>query len=329
MKPEISIIVPIYNVELYLNKCVDSILAQTFTNFELILVNDGSPDKCGEICEYYKELDPRVTVIHKDNGGLSDARNFGIDIARGNYIGFVDSDDWIEPDMYEALHGLITAHNADIAVCGHYEVQDGEYVDKEFSHEVNVYNNGEAFSKLLEDTEIKNLAWDKLYRAELFANVRYPVGRYFEDMFATYQLFIQAERIVSLNSPKYLYLRRGDSITGKMNNTKYYDRICAWQELYETIKFKNYPDAEEKSLARTVTEGIELCNLQLIAGEVTVYNKFHAELGGFFSRHFSQVMRNKSIRPQMKAATLLILTSSKAYRMLYQSKLRLKGSNLT
>lgn len=124
VKPEISIIVPIYNVELYLRKCVDSILAQTFRSFELILVNDGSPDKCGEICEYYKELDPRVVVIHKQNGGLSDARNYGIDVAEGRYIGFVDSDDWIEPDMYEALYGLITAHNADIAVCGHCEVQD-------------------------------------------------------------------------------------------------------------------------------------------------------------------------------------------------------------
>ncbi|CAM4217327.1 glycosyltransferase family 2 protein [Paenibacillus typhae] len=329
MKPEISIIVPIYKVEMYLRKCVDSILAQTFRDFELILVNDGSPDNCGEICEHYKELDPRVKVIHKQNGGLSDARNYGIDIAAGKYIGFVDSDDWIKPDMFEALHGLITAHNADIAVCGHVEVEDGVYVDKEFSHEVRVYNNEEAFKKLLEDTEIKNLAWDKLYKAELFAKVRYPVGRYFEDMFATYKLFMQAEKVVSLDSPKYLYLRRGDSITGKMNNRKYYDRICAWRELYEDIKHKNYPEAIEKSLARNVTEGIELCNLQMIAGENSANKEFIAELGSFFSKHLKEVLRNKSISKQMKIATLLILTSSNTYRVLYQSKLRVKGSNLT
>ncbi|UQZ34398.1 glycosyl transferase family 2 [Paenibacillus sp. PK3_47] len=329
MKPEISIIVPIYKVEMYLKKCVDSILSQTFRDFELILVNDGSPDKCGEICDYYKELDPRVTVIHKQNGGLSDARNYGIEIAKGKYIGFVDSDDWIEPDMYESMHGLITAHKADIVVCGHYEVQDGVYLDKEFTHEVRVYNNQEAFKKLLEDTEIKNLAWDKLYRAELFKKVRYPVGRYFEDMFATFKLFLQADKVVSLDSPKYLYLRRGDSITGEMNNAKYYDRICAWQELYEAIKDKDYPEAVEKSLARNVTEGIELCNLQMIAGETQVNKEFLAELGSFFSRHIKEIRRNNSISRQMKIASLLILTSSKAYRMLYQSKLRLKGSNLT
>lgn len=328
MKPEISIIVPIYNVELYLNKCVDSILAQTFTNFELILVNDGSPDKCGQICEYYKELDPRITVIHKQNGGLSDARNYGIDVAQGNYIGFVDSDDWIEPDMYEVLHELITTHSADVAVCGHYEVQDGVNLDKEFSHEVHVYNNEEAFNKLLEDTEIKNLAWDKLYRAELFANVRYPVGRYFEDIFTTYKLLIQADKTVSLDSPKYLYLKRGDSITGEMNNKKYYDRFRASLELYETIKDKNYPKAQKISLARTVTEGIELCNFQLITKDIAVNNKYLVELAGFLGKHIRQIVRNKSIRTEMKVASLLILTSSKIYKMLYQSKLRLKGSNL-
>lgn len=328
VKPEISIIVPIYNVELYLRKCVDSILAQTFRSFELILVNDGSPDKCGEICEYYKELDPRVVVIHKQNGGLSDARNYGIDVAQGRYIGFVDSDDWIEPDMYEALHGLITAHNADIAVCGHCEVQDEVKLEKSFTHQVRVYDNAHAFDKLLEDTEIQNLAWDKLYKAELFSQVRYPVGRYFEDIFTTYKLFLQANKTVSLDSPKYLYLKRSDSITGAMNNRKYYDRFCAALEIYETIQDKNYPIAKEISLSRTVTEGIELCNFQLITGETAVNKEYLAELGGFLSKHTSAILRNRIIRREMKTAALLILTSSTVYKMLYYSKLRLKGSNM-
>lgn len=328
MKPEISIIVPIYNVELYLNKCVDSILAQSFSNFEVILVNDGSPDRCGEICEAYKELDSRVVVIHKPNGGLSDARNYGIEVAKGRYIGFVDSDDWIEPDMYESLYELITAHEADIAVCGHYEVMDDVILEKEFSHQVRVYNNEQAFTKLLEDTEIKNLAWDKLYKAELFTQVRYPVGRYFEDIFTTYQLFLQADKTVSLDSPKYMYLKRSDSITGAMNNRKYYDRFRASLELYETIQDKNYPKAKEISLSRTVTEGIELCNYQLITGDTAVNKEYLVELGGFLGRHTSRIMRNQTIRREMKTAALLILTSSTVYKMLYISKLRLKGSNL-
>ncbi|NQX46881.1 glycosyltransferase [Paenibacillus tritici] len=328
MKPEISIIVPIYNVELYLNKCVDSILAQSFSNFEVILVNDGSPDKCGEICEYYKELDPRVVVIHKQNGGLSDARNYGIEVARGRYIGFVDSDDWIEPDMYESLYSLITSHDADIAACGHYEVMDDVPLEKSFSHEVHVYNNAQGLDKLLEDKEIQNLAWDKLYKAELFAQVRYPVGKYFEDIFTTYKLFLQADKTVLLDSPKYMYLKRSDSITGAMNNKKYYDRFCAALEIYETIQDKNYPVAKEISLSRTVTEGIELCNYQLITGETAVNKEYLAELGGFLSKHISQILRNRTLRREMKTAALLILTSSTVYKMLYYSKLRLKGSNM-
>lgn len=313
---------------MYLKKCVDSILSQSFRDFELILVNDGSPDKCGEICEYYKELDPRVTVIHKQNGGLSDARNYGIEIAKGRYIGFVDSDDWIEPDMYESLYRLITEHQADIAVCGHYEVLDDVRLPKDFTHKVNVYNNEEALDKLLEDTEIKNLAWDKLYKAELFHNVRYPVGKYFEDIFTTYKLFLQAGKTVSLDSPKYLYLKRGDSITGEMNNKKYYDRFCASLELYETIQDKNYPKSKEISLARTVTEGIELCNYQLITKDTAVNKAYLVELGGFLSKHLKQVVRNKIIRTEMKVASVLILTSSNIYKLLYYSKLRLKGSKL-
>ena len=328
MKPAISIIVPIYNVELYLNKCVDSILAQSFSDFEVILVNDGSPDRCGEICEAYKELDSRVVVIHKQNGGLSDARNYGIEVAKGRYIGFVDSDDWIAPDMYESLYSLITAHNADIAVCGHYEVMDDVPQEKAFSHQVHVYNNEQAFDKLLEDIEIQNLAWDKLYKAELFTHVKYPVGKYFEDIFTTYKLFLQANKTVSLDSPKYMYLKRSDSITGAMNSRKYYDRFSAALEIYETIQDKKYPVAKEISLSRTVTEGIELCNYQLIAGETAVNKEYLVELGGFLSRHISQIIRNKTLRREMKTASLLILTSSKIYKMLYYSKLRLKGSNM-
>lgn len=328
VKPEISIIVPIYKVELYLKKCVDSILAQSFKDFELILVNDGSPDGCGDICEAYKALDPRVVVIHKQNGGLSDARNYGIEVARGRYIGFVDSDDWIEPDMYESLYSLVTAHDADIAVCGHVEVMDDVPLPKSFTHEVHVYNNEQALDKLLEDTEIQNLAWDKLYKAELFTHVRYPVGKYFEDIFTTYKLFLQARTTVSLDSPKYMYLKRSDSITGAMNTRKYYDRFCAALEIYETIRDQNYPVAEEISLCRTVTEGIELCNYQLITGEKAMNKEYLVELGGFLNKHISKILRNRKLRREMKTASVLIITSSTIYKMLYYSKLRLKGSNM-
>ena len=118
MQPLISVIIPVYKVELYLRECIDSVLAQTYQNLEVILVDDGSPDQCGSICEQYAEKDNRVCVIHKENGGLSDARNAGIDVAKGEYIGFVDSDDWVAPDMYECLYKASVEYNAEFVVCG-------------------------------------------------------------------------------------------------------------------------------------------------------------------------------------------------------------------
>ena len=124
--PKISIIVPVYNVEKYLEKCVRSILAQTFTDFELILVDDGSPDSSGAMCDQFAEQDQRVKVIHKENGGLSDARNAGIEIATGEYLGFVDSDDYIADDMYELLYTNIVKEDADLSICGIYDVYEGK-----------------------------------------------------------------------------------------------------------------------------------------------------------------------------------------------------------
>ncbi|HDT8053597.1 TPA: glycosyltransferase, partial [Enterococcus faecalis] len=130
--PKISIIVPVYNVEKYLEKCVRSILAQTFTDFELILVDDGSPDSSGAMCDQFAEQDQRVKVIHKENGGLSDARNAGIEIATGEYLGFVDSDDYIADDMYELLYTNIVKEDADLSICGIYDVYEGkEPVEKQ------------------------------------------------------------------------------------------------------------------------------------------------------------------------------------------------------
>ncbi|HEL7541574.1 TPA: glycosyltransferase, partial [Enterococcus faecalis] len=130
--PKISIIVPVYNVEKYLEKCVRSILAQTFTDFELILVDDGSPDSSGAMCDQFAEQDERVKVIHKENGGLSDARNAGIEIATGEYLGFVDSDDYIADDMYELLYTNIVKEDADLSICGIYDVYEGkEPVEKQ------------------------------------------------------------------------------------------------------------------------------------------------------------------------------------------------------
>ena len=236
--PLISIIVPIYKVEDYIRKCVDSILNQTYKNLEIILVDDGSPDNCGSICEEYSLKDKRIKVIHKKNGGLSSARNAGLDIASGEYIGFIDSDDWIESDMYESLYNALMKYNADISVCGRYIVKENRITTISDTEKAEVFTRREALAELVLDeySGMKNFAWDKLYKKELFENIRYPEGKYFEDIFTTYKLFSISNKIVDIKSPKYYYLLREDSICGTNAASKRYDYYQANIECLEYIK---------------------------------------------------------------------------------------------
>ena len=160
--PLISIIVPVYDVEPYLRKCIDSILIQSYRDLEIILVDDGSPDNCGAICDEYAEKDKRIKVIHKKNGGLSDARNAGLDIATGEYIGFVDSDDWVMPDMYEYLYKAVKEYDADMSVCGYYDYW-GKTISGRYCQDIQVYKGQEGIKALL-DLKFGNYVWNKLYK---------------------------------------------------------------------------------------------------------------------------------------------------------------------
>lgn len=210
MEPLISVIVPIYQVESYLRQCVDSILQQTHKNLEIILVDDGSTDDGPAICDEYAEKDSRIKVIHKENGGLSDARNVGIDAAHGEYIGFVDSDDWIMPDMYEYLLQGIIGYQAEISYCGFVNVHN-HWVDYPNNQTDKVYTSETALNELFFD-RLGSFAWNKLYKADLWSRIRFPVGRNFEDILTIYKLFEQASRISILKAPKYYYRIRQGSI---------------------------------------------------------------------------------------------------------------------
>ena len=206
----ISIIIPVYKVEKYLSQCLDSLLAQTYRNLEIILVDDDSPDSCGQICDDYAKKDGRIRVIHKSNGGLSSARNAGLDIAVGDYIGFIDSDDWIASDMFDYLLQNIKRYNADIAECGYYEVFPA-YSIRNRVHGIQIYNGKDALSALLA-LKIGNYAWNKLYRRDLFADIRYPEGKNYEDVRTTYRLFGKARSVVSLAEAKYYYRQNNAGI---------------------------------------------------------------------------------------------------------------------
>ncbi|MDP4142966.1 MAG: glycosyltransferase [Bacillota bacterium] len=242
MHIKLSIIVPVYNVEKYIHRCIDSILEQTFTDFELILVDDGSLDNSGRICNGYAGFDSRIKVIHKKNGGLSSARNAGLDIAQGEYIGFVDSDDWIEKDMYESLYNAMLKYDADVTICGRFVVKRDEITAISDSEEVQVFNRFEALYELILDdiNKINNFAWDKLYKKELFKDIRFPEGRYFEDIFTAYKILLAANKIVHIKSPKYYYFQREDSICRLLTFKKSYDIYLGWSECLTNVK-RFYP----------------------------------------------------------------------------------------
>lgn len=235
--PEISIIVPVYKVEDYLDRCVESILAQTFTDFELILVDDGSPDRCPEMCEAWERRDSRIKVVHKENGGLGSARNVGIDIASGEYLCFVDSDDWITKDMCEYLLGIAKGFSVEIVttpplVCG------GLMKIPECEEKVSVLTSKEFVERLLKvhTRETEHYACGKLYKADLWADVRFPEGLIDEDVLGTFEVTLQAKQIARSNQKKYFYYVNKDGITGGSFTDKEFDLLKIWDKVCEAAQ---------------------------------------------------------------------------------------------
>lgn len=238
----VSIIVPVYKVEAYLEKCVDSIIAQTYTNLEIILVDDGSPDSCGEMCDAYAAKDPRIKVIHKKNGGLSDARNAALDIASGAYVCFVDSDDYVKPDYVEYLMRLMNKEkDIGISVCSMERPsgKSGSETDQEI-----VCDTAEAMSVLFYNHRRYGVFMcNKMYRRELFREVRFPYREYFEDSAVFPKLFGQTTRVAIGGGQKYYYYDvRPDSVIHVFNHKNYADKAQHLRDMGAFLE-ERYPQA--------------------------------------------------------------------------------------
>lgn len=244
-----SIVVPIYKVEKYIHRCIESILAQTFTDFDLILVDDGSPDNCGKICDEYAEKDNRIHVIHKENGGLSDARNAGIDWAFANsnseWITFIDSDDWIHPRYLETLYDAVKKTGCEISICA-YEETTGDNPQVDESHlEAEIVNTEDFFC---EHNVNAVVAWGKLYKKELFREIRYPVGKLHEDEFTTYKLLFKYTDIAFINQPLYYYFRNEKSITKSEWSPKRLSVLVAIEQQIQFFDNANLKKAYQKAI---------------------------------------------------------------------------------
>lgn len=247
MQPLISVIVPIYNVEKYLDRCVGSIINQTYKNLEIILVDDGSPDNCPKMCDDYAKKDSRIKVVHKENGGLSDARNAGMKFATGEYVSFIDSDDYISLDFYKTLLQAIIDNDSDIVECSVVKFYENEKFD-EYSDDLKVtnYDTLDGLEGLINENPFKQHVWNKLYKTNIALDIPYAVGKLNEDEFWTYQIFGKAKKVTRINKTMYYYFQRGSSIMGNSYNIKRLDALEGKMNRQAYIE-KNFPTLATKA----------------------------------------------------------------------------------
>ena len=252
MEALISVIIPVYKVEAYLEQCIISVIEQTYQSIEIILVDDGSPDQCGIICDNWAKKDSRIKVIHKKNGGLSDARNYGLNVARGEYIIFIDSDDLVDRTMIEKLFTALKQQEADIVECNYFCFTDNlPKKEKRESVSSAVYTAEEALSLLLNENIFKYTVWNKLYRKGIFDTLRFEVGKLHEDVFFTYQAFGISKRIVKIENYLYYYRQRDGSIMGSGFSIRNLDSLEARKRQFYYIK-KNYPKLSGKAQSQVL-----------------------------------------------------------------------------
>lgn len=288
-KDLITIVIPVYNVEKYIDRCVESIINQTYKNLEIILVDDGSSDNSPKICDEYEKKDKRIKVIHKENSGPSDARNIAIEKAKGKYISFVDSDDWLPKNSVEMLYKIILEKKVDIACGDIQEVFSKTTITQENDcQKINVFTNEEALEKLMYLQEFSNSASAKIYSLELFKNIRFPKGRYYEDLHTTYKVFAKAKKIAQIENVVYYYFQNDSSIMHKKFTSKRYEALESVTEEFEFIE-KNFPNILDAAKFRIVYECIYILN------DMPLFHKERKNIHGIMKKYRKNVLKDKKI----------------------------------
>ena len=308
--PKISIIVPVYNVEKYLRKCIDSILNQTFKDFELILIDDGSTDESGKICDEYNLKDNRIKVIHKENGGLSSARNAGLDIAQGEYIGFVDSDDWIELDMYEELYKICKENDTDVGIVG---INYGGASEKKKSKKIEIYSNKLILDDLVynKGKEITWPAWNKLWLKKVIGESRFKEGRIYEDGLFLYSLSSKIKKVAKIDYEAYNYRMDNESITRSKISKKQVDFLYNTLDIY---KFLPSPYKEEMFI-RDLIRYTEYILLEMIK-QKNINKDIIKEIKKFYNDNFKMVKKENKLSGFLKWKLFVLSKYPKIYILL-------------
>lgn len=318
----ITVIIPVYNVKDYLDRCMTSVLEQSYKNLEIILVDDGSTDESSVMCDRYQEKDSRIKVIHKRNGGLSSARNAALDIAQGEFIGFVDSDDYIHKDMFKRMIDAAHRNDSDIVICEHFnEKGDRLFIEDPIYDNEEKMTSQQALEILVDDVKMRSYAWDKLYKAALFEGIRYPEGRNYEDIATTYLLFDKAEKLIRIPEYLYYYQIREGSISnhksGEKWNRNLHDIIDSRSERYKYFTEKGYTHLAQKDMAQL------LPYIYAYIGTCYKFNDYKnvKRMQKYLQENSAQIVENTHISAKDKKIMKMYM-SSKAVLTLYNKSKR-------
>lgn len=309
----ISIIVPVYKVEKYLERCVKSIQEQTYTNLEIILVDDGSPDRCGQLCDEFAKLDERIKVYHKENGGISDARNYGIDKATGEYIGFVDSDDYIHESMYEKLYEAIKKSGTMISECGLTRVYKNtlrpHYEGKDYFL---VLDKQEYLKEFLENRKVYGSVWCKLIHRDIVKKIKFSVGMIYEDALYNLELIKNVDKFTLISDSYYYYYIREDSYTTKPFNNRSMDYIDVIEKISE-YTLVNFPEFKEQLLTRVAFAYVSIFNQLIEVGNYKNKKEYKILKNKLKSIHL-EIISSKNVPKNLKIAFLLLSINEKLYK---------------
>lgn len=325
IEPLISVIIPVYKVEEYLSQCVDSVIHQTYSNLEIILVDDGSPDRCPEICDEYAKKDNRIVVIHQKNTGLSGARNHALDLCTGDYISFVDSDDWIEPEAYDVVMKAMKKYNVDVVAFSANIVKDGKIVETRFGYypDGTVKTSDEMLYLMLTDT-VGGQAWQKIYSRKCWKNVRFPEKRLYEDLAISYLPFLCAEKgTLFLQKCLYNYRLNAEGISLGKNPEKGYHIFLGFKD-HLNYAIDHCIDAQSTCLMKTTESAMSYLNAKIRYNSRDDLNHIE-EVVQWVESNRRAILKNQFVPLKSKAKVLLYSLMPNLYHTAFRLHLSLSG----
>lgn len=322
--PLISIILPIYNVQAYLDKCMKSLFLQTYENLEFVMIDDGSDIECSKLCDTYLEKDARVVVYHKKNGGLSDARNYGINRATGEYITCIDPDDYVDCDYVEYLYKILVKYKAKMSIAQHRVYYDNGSIKENGTYGDEALKTEQCLERMLYHDVIDTSAWGKLYHKSLFEKVKYPKGKLFEDIGTTYALMLQCDYIAVGYESKYNYIFHNNSIVNGKFNLKKLDLI-EMTDLMATDVLNSYPNLEKAVKRRQLYARFSTLNQMLNVGEE--FEREKKEIVNYIKKNKMEILKNKRAPKRDKIAVFLFSINYSLYKfcwLTYQNRIMKK-----